>query len=480
MGQARFSLSLKQVLHPSSTSTAALAVLALFCSPASANVGEAYGFGSRTAALAGAGVAHGGDAYSAYSNPAAMAINKDKRLVISWGVMSMIPDFKDIGNVVISNDYVADEVKRGSVTTDDYRSAFGQSIGLSYKLFPEFQNLTLGLVSFLPLQQVAYLDSGEAFIPEYVLYRSRLQRPQFELGLGMGRAPLYFGAGIHLGFSLNGNATVFLQADPNRVSTMRFASSLKPKATPYLGLFLSPEDERFSFGSVLRFALSSPSNIKLQSGARFFGDLAALDFSLQSLATFYYDPMTLEVGGSWVYHPKARLFAQIDIQGWNMYEAPALSISDPNVNNCDTTSNTPGNCVNTISPSRNPEFDYKNIFIPRIAHELQLEGGIVLRFGYAYRPSFLKGLPTGAGNYLDPPKHMLNAGLGFGFNRFLSFDTPWKLDIHASYQQLKTQVINKTPGDENNAGTTDLKIGAPGYEAGGKIFGGGLSLTLAL
>lgn len=119
--------------------------------------------------------------------------------------------------------------------------------------------------------------------------------------------------------------------------------------------------------------------------------------------------------------------------------------------------------------------------MPRIGQELYL-GRLTLRAGYAYRPSIFNdggNGPSGAGNYLDPSKNIFTAGAGYHFMHFLNFDVPCDVDFNLAYQALITEHITKTPGDENGNGTGDLKIGAPGYDAGGNIFGGGISLSLA-
>jgi hypothetical protein len=117
--------------------------------------------------------------------------------------------------------------------------------------------------------------------------------------------------------------------------------------------------------------------------------------------------------------------------------------------------------------------------IPRVGEEISLSEVSTIRVGYAYRPSFLAEVPNGAGNYLDPPKHMVNLGLGLNYKHFMGFETAARLDFNLSYHALVTQTITKTSGDEagNPSGT---KIGSPGYDAGGKILGGGVTLSLAL
>ena len=103
---------------------------------------------------------------------------------------------------------------------------------------------------------------------------------------------------------------------------------------------------------------------------------------------------------------------------------------------------------------------------------------MVWRAGYAYRPSFLSAPPTGPGNYLDPAKHMINVGLGLNYASFIGLDTPCRIDFDLAYQALVSQHVTKTAGNEVND-STDSKIGSPGYDMGGSIYGGGAALSLA-
>jgi hypothetical protein len=68
-------------------------------------------------------------------------------------------------------------------------------------------------------------------------------------------------------------------------------------------------------------------------------------------------------------------------------------------------------------------------------------------------------------------------GAGYDFKNALSISDSTRVDLHFTYQALETQVITKAPGDEAGQGTGDQKIGAPGYSAGGRVVGGGISLS---
>jgi hypothetical protein len=459
-----------------------LLIAAIFARTASANVGLDYGFGPQTAALAGAGAAYGFGAFAAYHNPAGLPFQGEKRLKLQLGVKLMKPSFIAIDNVVTENEYNSDQITVSNVDTN-YRSTIGQELGLVYRLFPASANLTFGIAGFLPLDQIAYMDTGETFVPEYVLYRSRTQRPQLELGFGADLSPrLHIGAGLHVAFTLTGSGTVFLQTEPATPSTMRFAASLKPKVGPQFGILYTsvtetPEEApRLTMGAVLRTPVSSDNAIYLRSAGRFLGkDAGALDFHFDAISTLFYDPLTLEYGLTYLTSPINRVYFQLEFQRWSKFEPPALLIVNPTNEACPS-----GNCAIPISPGQLPALTYRDIWVPRIADEIQL-GKVTLRAGYAYRQSIFRddgNGPSGAGNYLDPSKHIFTAGAGIHFLHFLNFNVPCDIDFNLAWHHLVTQHVVKTAGDE--AGTvTGSKIGAPGYDAGGNIFGGGLSLSLA-
>src|SRR5688500_15512609 len=76
-----------------------------------ADVGDVFGFGSRSAGVSGAGgAAWGFEGYGAYANPASVAVRyQGKKLVLSWGLIYMQPEFTEINDVVVENNYTSDE-----------------------------------------------------------------------------------------------------------------------------------------------------------------------------------------------------------------------------------------------------------------------------------------------------------------------------------------------------------------------------------
>ena len=450
---------------------------------ASANIGEAFGFGARTQALGGAGVAWGGEGFTAYTNPASLPLageDESKTLILSFGLIDMTPNITPIQNVVTNTAFNSDNAvgspTYGNVDTG-YRTTFGEELGIAYDAFPDTYHLTFGLVAFLPVNQVALVDTGETYEPEYVLLRARTQRPQIELSVGadLGKG-FHAGAGLHTGFSLTSNGTVFLKTNATQPSTMRFSSSIQTKFGPTLGFLFAPPDapDAYSVGIVYRFPVSYDNVITFNSDAQFFGTSASIPFSFSANSALYYDPAALEIGTSIRHGTTARTFLQVDYELWNKYVSPNLVIGTS------TETCSPGPCTSTITPSQSLPFVYQNIVVPRFGEEVYLSQLATLRLGYSYHASIIQGTPTGAGNFLDPPKHALSAGVGLKFSHFLKYEIPASLDFALEYEQLVTQHITKSAGDENGNLGGDPKIGSPGYDAGGNILGGGLTLTLAL
>ena len=449
--------------------------------PCLANVGDAFGFGSRTQALAGIGSVLTSDAFAAYHNPAGLSLLQsntpdENHLLLSVGMLYMQPKFLPISQTLVQNNFNADGSKIDSVDTS-YQPTFGQQLAIAYQFFPKTYRLTLGLATFFPAEHLANMDTGESYVPEYVLYRSRTQRPQFEMGLGLRLIPdLYVGVGAHVAYSLSSNGYVFINTKPSTVSSMRFAAQLKPKVAPFFSVLYAPENGKdFSMGAVLRLPVKSDNEVVLNTAARLFGDFAAIDFNFNAYSTLFYDPLAIELGGSWQHSSRGRLYLQLDYQQWGKFQAPALLIEQAVTTQCEAQGS--GTCPKQIAPGILPSYQYSDLIIPRIAEELLIAERTTLRLGYAYRGSILSQVPDGNGNYLDPPKHMLNAGLGLEFEKFFHLDLPSHLDFNFAFQWLVRQSITKTPGNESGD-LTDNKIGYPGYEAGGCVYGGGISLSL--
>jgi hypothetical protein len=468
----------------------ALALVALLATgapaAARASVADTFGLGSRSAALGGATVGGGSDGYAAWQNPAGLP-EGPSRLRLSYGLFYAKADFTDIRGIVLRNDtFTSDRLDRGDVR-EDYRANFGQSLGLALELLPEAGHLTAGLTAYLPLNQVAYLDTGETFVPEYFMYRARTQRPTFDFALGAEpHTRLSVGLGMRVGFGVTGNANLFLQTDTSGAgtagssSTARLITSAKPTAAPFAGLLYRSRDPRdpsgasakpldHTLGLVVRLPVSNEVRIATSTAAAVFGGAPGININFNASSMAYYDPWSFELGGTLRATSWLTTYAQLDYQLWGRYREPALRIGD---SEC-----TSVGCGVEIVPTRNPSVSFRHAPTARLGFEADVSDRWSVRLGGHYRPSIRRGLPVGAGNLLDPPRGTLALGTGHRVRGFLDFDTPYRIDAHVSASVLGRQAITKTANDEN--GDPGEKVGSPGYTAGGIILGGGVSLSLA-
>jgi len=464
------------------TGIALFILLVSFSDTSRANVGEAYGFGSRASAVGGAAAAWGFDGFAAYYNPAGVTLLKsEKRAEITLGIIYNQPHFDAIDNVIIENEFIGDSAGpvRGNVSTDDYKATFGTLAGLTLRLAPSLWNLSGGIAAYIPVRHIAYFSTGATYQPEYVLYRARTQRPQFHLAVGVEPLEgLSFGAGAHIGYRLDTAGDVFVQTSSLRPSSMSLAGTMKAQVAPYFGvLFVSKQNSRsgrssepsvpgaWSLGTTVRLSGTSDMDMKLNTNAAVLSPLPALPIQFQALSALYYDPLSVELGGSVQYLEHGRVFAQVDYQRWGAFKSPAVTMI-------------PAGGL-SMSPSNVPSPNARDIWVPRVGHEWRA-GIAILRVGYSYRPSIFKDVPNGAGNLLDPSRDIITAGAGVRFESLLECKMPWHLDFHFAYHSLREQTIQKTSGDESGAGTGNRKVGAPGYLADGYVLGGGVSATFEL
>ena len=86
-------------------------------------------------------------------------------------------------------------------------------------------------------------------------------------------------------------------------------------------------------------------------------------------------------------------------------------------------------------------------------------------------------LSGGIGNLIDPSKHIFTAGIGFDLKRAHWSERDIRLDFFGQYHWLVSQHITKSP-DSESGNAAQSKVGSPGYDIGGKVYGGGISLTM--
>ena len=150
-------------------------------------------------------------------------------MAISANVTHIASDFEPITNIVVKNSTNTSPATTsfGSVDTDyGTHQHSGINATIPVKTFGVF-----GLSVFTPVASIMETNSGDAFLPEYVLYRSRFKRTQaffnfayawsnslaFSIGTQIG---FQAGANVNTNAALNGtgygsSATAKTQVDPS-------------------------------------------------------------------------------------------------------------------------------------------------------------------------------------------------------------------------------------------------------------------------
>lgn len=426
------------------------------------STGETYGYGSRASALGNTMLGGIQDGFATFYNPAANSANSGLRL--SLGVAYAKPSFLEIENVVVSNTVVAAVTSNevGSLRNDDYLDHLGQTLGASLNFGEKWRQLTVGLTGSLPITRLAYLDTGEAFRPEYFGYRSRTQRPQIYASMSVSPLEnIYMGTGIAISTNLAANTTLYATTTPGSVSYQRFSSTIKPGAAPYFSLYGTPEPWQWGVTARLpnRYTLSIDTN----ASARLFGPTSGIPLVTNSSTTLYYDPLEVDLAVGWNITSQTFATFEVDWFQYKKFESPSIKVVDKG-----------SGAALLTSISNVPEM--RDIFVPKLGIEHVFEK-VKGRFGYAFRKSPVVS-NKGPGNLVDPDKHLFSVGAGIDLKKAGVLSQGVLLDLHAQYHWLVKKHVTKAAGNEVGD-LSQSQVGSPGYDIGGKIYSAGLSLSMA-
>lgn len=365
-------------------------------------------------------------------------------LVMEIGFDYLHPTFGVISGVVVQNSATSN-VSTPTVggVNQTYPDVFAQTLGVKF-LMDEEKKMGLTFQSYLPLNSLTQMDSGNTYLPEYALYRCEKQRPRVSVMLEENLSESWrAGLGIDLGFGVTSEATVFMQSGDGKYSNQRISASVKPKIVPmgileYDGYRLMVKAE-----NKVKFTLNAAA------GASVFPPLnASFDVTYASNSALFFDPWTFDLSRRYQVSDTWILGLGVSYQLWSGYETRAAVIRD---------------ISGTFSNGQDPARKTTNLLVPRIAIEKKF-GERRYELGYEFKDSIFKTTPySGNGNYLDPPRHSFTLGAIF------PFASGWELGTSVQVTRLTPQSVVKLNSTE---------IGAPGYEASGWLYGGKLSLTV--
>jgi hypothetical protein len=382
-------------------------------------------------------------------------LSESRPITVELGLEYSHSNLTSIDNIVVENPSTSTAVSgpvKGNVDSD-YPDTIAQTLKLQALLDADHE-WTLGVKTYLPLDGIAQLDTGNEYQPEYVLYRANAQRPRILLTSGINLNPDWrIGFGLDVGFSVNAEADVFLQSGDGTVSDQRISAKVKPGFVPQASLAY----KQYQF--TVRGENKAEFDLTTNAGARVFSDVSAgIDFSYTTQSAQFYQPWEFEFDGRNDLSNSVAIKYGVTYELWTGFQAPAAVIQTGNVT-CPTGVT---DCTSQFSSGLTPGYKTRNIWVPEVGFVFK-SGDNFFDVDYRFKDSIFNSVPTGVGNYLDPPRH----DFLFGFTH----PTPagWQWNIHMTVSRLTSQTVVKSDPDS---------IGGPGYTADGWLYGGGFSVAI--
>lgn len=427
--------------------TIAIALLLAFFNFSNASVPEYFGTSAKSMGLGGQATGLSKDASNNYYMASQLAYTNETSYSVNF--FAVQSQFDSIENVVIRNQISTGDLTPviGNVDTeDDLRMMLG--LHGSFSLFKKWQT-KLGLSLFAPAGDLAEINSGDPFLPEYALYKSRYYRPQV-FGNIIQRfnptSPWAASLGVHAGFATS--AETFLVTRLNGDTYPSWAKA-KVKVKPAIGLLasLSYKLERGYLGVAFQQGIKSKLDANAV-GLAPLGGASSLAFAADISSLVAYDPMILRATWSHAF-TTWKIVTSLEYQFWDNYESSHLQIASGSV----------------VNGTRSYEqLETQNIFIPKIGAEWRIDPKFSIRAGYFYRPTPLVKDHSLAGNTLDADVHALSLGLGYMAN---IAGQGIEFSLGFQYQQLVSEHVEKVTTLED--GTPGQMIGSGGYDIGGSI-----------
>jgi len=406
--------------------------LVLLCTAtaARANPVDAFGFGSRGAAMGSAGTATSDDASANYYNPAALV--RGDELHIDLGYRYAQPllrmNHRDVG-VDASRGFTIGISSPGHI--GPFRFAFGVSV-------------------FLPDQRITRVRSLPFDQPRFVYYDNRIQRFFLATNLAIQIIPgLYVGAGLSFmsrtkgQLKLKGDVAV---SDPDASSLVtNIDVDLVGVRYPQAGIWWDAT-RNLTFAVTYRHSFS----LGLDQQFRIDGNIGNPGLppvvqngylSVHSISTDLFQPWQLTAAVAARFGPKILTTFELTYARWSEYPQPAsdltLGIDIGQFNS-----------MVHLPPKRSyPDPGFHDILIPRVGVEFRALSrdklGVDVRGGYSYEPTPVPE-QTGETNLEDSDKHTFSLGAGVELKKLRPIlSHPLSIDAHAALTYLPDRANRK-------------------------------------
>lgn len=393
--------------------------------PAAASPLELFGFGGRSPAMAGAGVAST-DGYDAvYLNPAGLGLVRQKRATIG----GMYGDFA----LDLDGSETATEAASGLVIGGAVPMPLG---GVAR------DRVGLGFGFHIPTVAINRVRTPFPGDPTFALLESRSHVIGLQFALGVRVKPrLAVGFGVLALAVLRGGIDV--TTDGGGRFTTQSEQRLLTRFAPIAGARWAWRDD-VDLGVVARAPLRSDYDITVTSD---LSDVLPLELpAIRIAGTAQYDPLTVAFEAAWRWKPGLTLTGHLAWAHWSGFPLPTQ------------------NPVTGNPPLEEPGFH--DTAVPRVAVEYvrpALGGTLAARGGYAFIWSPAPE-QRGRQTLLDNHRHLVSGGLGLSWpGRALPLHLDAWIQLHALQPRRHVK-------------DTTMDV----FETGGRIVVGGMTLGVDL
>ena len=431
-----------------------LLFISLLLSPlAHASYPELFGSSYSTSALGNQSNLDENDPSNNYYNASLLGFSENFNVLLQ--ASSTATHFKDINNIVVTNSTNSSSTTYGKAKTN-YNKFHGSAVHLAVPVGGQRHMGTIGLSVFMPIGHLIETNSGDPFLPEYVMYRSRHTRTSIYLNFAKKWDDnLSFSLGTLIGFQASADVKTNLSLNGAAYGSWARAQS---KISPSLGAIASVTKKFDAANLYFTYQQEMKSNLKtVASGEINNPSLALFDSTISTM--IFYEPHTFRLGGSLKTDADSSLeaFMAVEYQMWTNYKAPTMTVAKNG---------------GVIVPSSNYErIEVRDTINPKLGLKWNMTNRWSSLLGVAYRMTPLKGDFSGSGNSVDTDSMIGAAGLQY---RMVIWGKDVQLGSALQYHKLKDKHVTKTTGQEN--GSAGDKIGAPGYDIGGYLLSANLGI----
>ena len=357
--------------------------------------------------------------------------------------------FKKISNITVTNNTNSNVAATTGDVSNQYPGFYGGS--LHFALPIGYQHLgTLGLSIYTPIGNLMETNSGNPFLPEYVMYHSRYRRTSVYLNFARKWSDdLAWSVGSILGFQASAEAKTNLSLNGAAYGSWGQARS---KISPALGLITSIVKKFDHLQTYFSYQQEMKSNLHVDVAGEITNpNLPIFEAGIDTM--IFYDPHTFRLGAGYNFgdeHSGTELFGSVDYQIWSNYKTPTIFITKT------------GGAI--VSSNNYEHVKIRDTINPKLGIKIPLTARWSTGLGVAYRMTPLGGDFSGSGNSIDSNTYIATAGLQY---RVVVWSKDVILGSSVEYQKLEKKHVVKSTGEED--GSTGPKIGDGGYDIDGHI-----------